>query len=849
MSYFSENLNPAQLEAVEYCDGPSLVIAGAGSGKTRVLTFKIAYLLQNGYMPWNILALTFTNKAAREMNERIAAIVGTECTRQLWSGTFHSIFARILRRESECIGYRHDFTIYDAADSRSLIKSLIKEMGFDDKVYKPATVAGRISEAKNSLLLPAQYAADPAIYKRDSIANIPEVRKLYAAYAQRCRKANAMDFDDLLLNTYLLFRDHPDVCEAYRGRFKYILVDEYQDTNSAQHCIIRQLTRPDSRICVVGDDAQSIYGFRGADIDNILQFGTQYPTARIIKLERNYRSTQNIVGAANAIIRHNANQIPKDVYSEGDVGDRLRLLTAYSDKEESMKIAGVIRRLCRRDGLGYGDIALLYRTNAQSRAFEEAFRGMAIPYRIWGGLSFYQRKEIKDVIAYLRLVGNPADEEAFKRVINYPARGIGSTTLGRLTAAAAEHEVSLWDVLCDPAAYGVELGRGALAKLQAFRELVEALQAEAREKSAYEVAVLAVRASGIGADIHADHSPENLSKQENVEELLNSIKSYEADVLEEEGRERVEISEFLAQVSLLTDADKMDDDLPKVTLMTIHAAKGLEFDTVFITGLEEDLFPNANARMFPREMEEERRLFYVAVTRAKHRCFLSYAKSRYRYGHLEFGNPSPFIDEIPPAFLDADDEVGFSHDFAPRGYAGTPRLAREPGFEERRSSFSKTPQPVRAKAARHEEDFTRALDSSARDVSRFTPDAGFPPSHWKKLTPGSRHSGRESRLSGQGNRLSGLGADGPAQFANHCACPPRSAVASAVSDGRETIASPRLHAGNGALQPGQLIEHERFGRGRVLSVEGRGDNTKACVEFENAGTKNLLLKYARFKVL
>lgn len=791
MFFFSERLNPAQLEAVEYCDGPSLVIAGAGSGKTRTLTYKIAYLLQNGFQPWNILALTFTNKAAREMNERIATIVGTECTRQLWSGTFHSIFARILRREAQRIGYQPDFTIYDTADARSLVKSIVKEMQLDDKQYKASAVCARISEAKNNLLLPAQYAADPSIYKRDNLANVPEVRKVYAAYRQRCLRANAMDFDDLLLNTYLLFRNFPEVCDAYRQRFTYILVDEYQDTNPAQHCIIRQLTRPDSRICVVGDDAQSIYGFRGADIDNILQFGTQYPSARIIKLERNYRSTRNIVGAANSIIRHNARQIHKEVYSEEEEGERLHLLTAYSDKEEAMKIGGEIRKLARRGGIGYEDIALLYRTNAQSRAFEEAFRSLAIPYRIWGGLSFYQRKEVKDVIAYLRLIGNPRDEEAFKRVINYPARGIGATTLGRLTAAAAEHSLALWDVLRDPAACGVKLGRGPLAKLVAFRQLIEALQQAATEKGAYELAAMTVRASGIGADIYADHSPENLSRQENVEELLNSIKEFEDRTLAEEGENScVDLRDFLSQVSLLTDADKKDDDTPKVTLMTIHAAKGLEFDTVFITGLEEDLFPNANARMYPREMEEERRLFYVAVTRAKSRCYLSCAKRRYRYGHLEFCNPSPFIDEIPAEFLIREDETTL--------FASTPYAHRN----SESKAYMRT---------------TRSLWNDLPPENTATPRREAPAPRRATITP--------SRV----------------------AAPKRETVLQ-----RREAAPPSRVTGvsrHYALQPGQTIEHERFGRGRVLSIEGQGDNTKACVEFENVGTKNLLLKFARYKVL
>ncbi|MBQ5909667.1 MAG: UvrD-helicase domain-containing protein, partial [Bacteroidaceae bacterium] len=596
---FSSQLNPSQLEAVQHVNGPSLVIAGAGSGKTRVLTYKIAYLLQQGVMPWNVLALTFTNKAAREMNHRIAEIVGAEATRNLWSGTFHSIFSRILRRECEHLGYKPDFTIYDTSDSRSLIKTLVKEMQLDDKVYKASVVQNRISEAKNLLILPEQYAADASLYKRDSINNIPKVRDIYAAYRKRCHKANAMDFDDLLLNTYLLFRQQPEVCEHYRQRFQYILVDEYQDTNSAQHAIIRQLTRPDSSICVVGDDAQSIYGFRGANIDNILQFTAQYPTAKLIKLERNYRSTQNIVNAANCIIRGNANQIEKTIYSEKEVGEKLRVFETHSDKDEAEKVAGEIRRLVRREGVDYEDIALLYRTNAQSRVFEETFRNHSIPYRIWGGLSFYQRKEIKDVISYLRLLGNPDDEEAFKRVINTPARGIGNTTLSKITMAASEQGVSPWQVLCSPELFGVALGKAALVRLDGFKALIVSGMEMAATESAYEVARHMVKASGIWADISVDHSPENLSRQENVQELLNSIKSYEEDVRETEGREQVPLTEFLSQVSLLTDADERDDGTPKVTLMTVHAAKGLEYDTVFVTGLEEDLFPNAQARVFP----------------------------------------------------------------------------------------------------------------------------------------------------------------------------------------------------------------------------------------------------------
>lgn len=835
MSYFSENLNPSQLEAVEYCDGPSLVIAGAGSGKTRVLTYKIAYLLQNGFQPWNILALTFTNKAAREMNERIAGIVGTECTRQLWSGTFHSIFARILRRESALIGYRPDFTIYDTADSRSLIKTIIKDMGLDDKVYKPSTIAGRISEAKNCLLLAEEYLADASIHQRDAVSNIPETGRIYAAYQHRCRKANAMDFDDLLLHTYLLFRHSPETQEAYRERFRYILVDEYQDTNSAQHSIISQLTRPDSRICVVGDDAQSIYGFRGAKIDNILQFGTQFPSARIIKLEQNYRSTQNIVNAANSIIGHNKGQIRKQVYSENAEGERIRVLEAYSDKDESMKIAGEIRRLHSIHGIGYEEIALLYRTNAQSRPFEEVFRSLAIPYRIWGGLSFYQRKEIKDVIAYLRLLSNPHDEEAFKRIINYPARGIGNTTLGKLTAAAGEHDTSLWEVLCQPSAHGVKLAAGAANKLNAFRELIESLQQAAHEVGAYELALRTVRASGIGADIHADRSPENLSRQENVQELLDSIKAFEEEMREERGEEHIHISEFLSQVSLLTDSDKQEDDSPKVTLMTVHAAKGLEFGSVFITGMEEDLFPNANARLYPREMEEERRLFYVAVTRAKERCFLSFAKSRYRYGHLEFSAPSPFIDEIDNRYIEREHK-GFGAAYAAgRVQKSAPSFRGwddDADFSGRRG----TPDGLYA-------DTRESYAGSYQRHGETSDGPGATGASWRKESP--RPTPYPSRTAPYSTRP----AQSPTRPASRSAQPSATMVPPPGFTRAASRPASRPAGTLPTLEPGQRIEHERFGLGRVLSVEGKGDSAKAMVEFDNAGTKNLLLKFARFTIL
>ena len=758
--FLEQSLNPSQLEAVTYCDGPSLVIAGAGSGKTRVLTYKIAYLMKMGLAPWNILALTFTNKASREMNERIAAIVGTDLARGLWSGTFHSVFSRILRSEAGLLGYSSDFTIYDSSDSRSLIKSIVKEMGLDEKVYKPATIAGRISEAKNHLVLPDAYAADPSILKRDGVDNIAKTYDVYAKYWQRCRQSNAMDFDDLLLNTFLLFENFPEVKKKYSERFQYILVDEYQDTNMAQHRIVAQLTRPDSRICVVGDDAQSIYGFRGADIDNILRFTQQYPTAKLIKLEQNYRSTQTIVNAANSIIRHNHKQIAKKVYSNNEIGDPIQLLSAYSDKEESLKVAGEIRRLHRQMDIDYKDIALLYRTNSQSRAFEEAFRNANIPYRIYGGLSFYQRKEIKDIIAYFRLINNLNDEEAFKRILNYPARGIGATTQSKLQLAAGEYGVSIWKVLEQPEAFNLNLNKGTLTKLKGFKDLILEFKEKLMNTEGYALAAEIIRKSGIGAEIHADRSPENLSRQENVEELLNAIKAYETETLEETGKEVVPLTEYLSQVSLLTDSDQKDDDTPKVTLMTIHAAKGLEFDAVFVTGMEDELFPNANARYFPKEMEEERRLFYVAVTRAKQYCYLSYAKSRFKFGKVEFCEPSPFLDEIDQQYLVRDDE-GLRRPFANHTAAST-----------------RPATPVHSVSTQ--------------------PTRHFVPVKKTIFSPGNSAAGK--------------------------------------------IVAQGLHAG-------QKIQHERFGIGTILAIEGNGDNTKACVEFENAGKKNLLLKFAKFKTI
>ena len=658
MPDYIEELNEGQRNAVLYNDGPSLVIAGAGSGKTRVLTYKIAYLLENGYQPWNILALTFTNKAAREMKERIARQVGPERARHLWMGTFHSMFLRILHVEAGHIGFTSQFTIYDTADSKSLIRSIIKEMGLDEKVYKPGMVQARISNAKNHLVSPAGYANNKEAYEGDRAAKVPALRDIYQRYWERCRQADAMDFDDLLFYTFLLFRDHPEVLARYQDQFRYILVDEYQDTNFAQHSIVLQLAKNHQHVCVVGDDAQSIYSFRGADIDNILYFTKVYPDTKVFKLEQNYRSTQTIVRAANSLIEKNQWQIRKEVFSEKEKGEAIGVYQAYSDVEEGDIVVNKIAELRREKRYAYSDFAILYRTNAQSRIFEEAMRKRSMPYRIYGGLSFYQRKEIKDVIAYFRLIVNPNDEEAFKRIINYPARGIGDTTVGKIIAAATGHNVSLWTVLCEPLAYGLNFNKGTVGKLQAFRELISTFITDAAEKNAYEIGADIIRQSGIINDVCQDNSPENLSRKENIEELVNGMSDFCAQ-RQEEGNPNVLLGDFLSEVSLLTDQDSdKDGDDEKITLMTVHSAKGLEFKNVFVVGMEENLFPSSMVGDSPRALEEERRLFYVAITRAEEHCFLSYAKTRFRYGKMEFGSPSRFLKDIDVRFLRLPQDAG-----------------------------------------------------------------------------------------------------------------------------------------------------------------------------------------------
>ena len=753
---YQSELNPSQREAVLYTDGNSMVIAGAGSGKTRVLTYRIAHLLEQGVEPWSILALTFTNKAAGEMKQRIAARVGENRARYLWMGTFHSIFSRILRSEADKIGYSSNFTIYDQTDSQNLIKSIVREMQLDDKTYKPSVVQNRISNAKNRLITASAYIRNADIYKHDQYKHIPMVGKIYERYDQRCRQSDAMDFDDLLLNTFLLFRDHPDVQERYGTSFRHILVDEYQDTNYAQHCIVWQLTRHGANVCVVGDDAQSIYSFRGANLDNMLKFSKLYPDSKLFKLEQNYRSTQTIVEASGTLIDKNHAQIKKKVFSENEQGDKIKVMCAHSDLEESEMVVNRLLDLHTFKDVPWREMAVLYRTNAQSRPLEEALRKRGLPYKIYGGLSFYQRKEVKDVIAYMRMSVNPNDEEAFKRIINYPARGIGQTTVGRILSAAMENGVSLWTVLCNPAEYNLEVNQGALSRLSAFKTLLESFMIDSSTMSADQLVKRIVEETGIMRELKADNTVEGESRLQNVEELMNNIAQFCKD-REEEGNDRCRTTDYLSEVSLLTDQDnETEDDVEKVTLMTVHAAKGLEFDAVFIVGLEEHLFPSDMSGDDERQIEEERRLLYVAMTRARKHLTLLFATSRFKYGSVDFCSPSRFLKDIDSRYLNL-----------PAGGLGTvpgAQSVQKAGFE-------------------------------SKPVSRPWEHGKF-----QKVT--------ESML--------------------------KEAVSAQSTTG---------------LREGNVIEHERFGIGSVLSIEGSGDNAKARIKFLNVGEKTLLLKFARYKVL
>ena len=853
-----KDLNEAQRAAVEYIDGPSLVIAGAGSGKTRVLTYKIAYLLSQGMKPWSIMALTFTNKAAREMKERIGKLVGNDLAQHLYMGTFHSIFSRILRAEAEHIGFNNNFTIYDESDSRSLIKAIVKEMGLDDKKYKPAAVHAKISMAKNNLMSAAAYESDAAIFEQNKRAQMPEVGKIFVAYVQRCKQANAMDFDDLLTLTYQLFREHEDIRHKYAARFDYVLVDEYQDTNHVQMSIVMQLCQEKQRVCAVGDDSQSIYSFRGANIDNILNYQRQFQGTRLFKLEQNYRSTQTIVEAANSLIKHNRNQIPKDVFSENAKGEKIQYKPAYSDKEEAVIVAKDVKRIRREDGCQYSDFAILYRTNAQSRSFEEEFRKQGIPYRIYGGLSFYQRKEIKDIIAYFRLVANPDDEEAIKRIINYPARGIGATTVLRIADCAHQNQVSFWEVIGAPEQYGLAVNKGAMNKLETFRLLISSFIERAQTTDVYELGDAIIKESGISQDIMSGKDADDLARQENLEEFLSGMSAFVEERREEGRFDELFLQDYLQDVALLTDADSDGDkDEPRVSLMTVHAAKGLEFPTVFVVGLEENIFPSPLSAASLRELEEERRLLYVAITRAEKHCILTNAKNRWRYGKMEFDNPSRFIDEIDGKLIDCQDEAGGSL----FGSMSESRLGSRSGsmFGSRADSMSDQPEWARAQRPRRPwEDaeqprYSSRYQNSKPVASQFVADPK--PSLFDDEPETSRTSGRSS-VSGrsslsEGNFKSVRALNAAKRYmemhSSHPASRSTESAASSVSSSSSAASS----AGSSScgLQEGMKIEHQRFGRGTVLKIEGTGENTKATVEFVHSGTKQLLLKFAKFTVV
>ncbi|MDR2232055.1 MAG: UvrD-helicase domain-containing protein [Tannerella sp.] len=702
-------LNNSQRDAVVYCDGPSLVVAGAGSGKTRVLTYKIAYLLEKGFPPYHILALTFTNKAAREMKTRIAALTNEEVVQQLWMGTFHSIFYRILRYEAERIGYRSDFTIYDSTDSKNLIRSIIKELQLDDKVYQPKIIQGRISMVKNSLITAASYEKRRELIESDKRYKIPLFSKIYQLYQMRCIQAGVMDFDELLLQTNILFRDNPDILEKYRNKFRYVLVDEYQDTNFAQHLIVSRLCENHRRICVVGDDAQSIYSFRGANIDNMLRFKDNYPEAQIFKLEQNYRSTQNIVNAANSLIRKNKGQIPKTVFSENATGHKVRVIPAWSDYEEGFLISSHVLDVRMEERCDYSDFAVLYRTNAQSRIIEEALRKKNIPYKVYGGQSFYQRKEVKDIIAYFRVVVNPHDEEALKRIINIPARGIGETTIQKLVAAATIHQLSIWQILSDPLAYSVPVNAGTLHKLMDFRKIINDFIADNMQLSAEEMAKEIITQSGIASSLFEDRTMEGISRQENMQEVLKAVSEF-CSIKRSEGAEQVSLSDFLIEVALITDQDEKQDDSPnRVTLMTVHSAKGLEFDHVLIAGLEENLFPSSMSMDNPNAIEEERRLLYVAITRAKRRCVITYSKSRYRNGQSNTCVPSRFLMDIDSTYLNQSESSYASTQIAPkneyqRNFPSSYEESAMPFYEKRtRDEAGVSPRLKRIERSENEE--------------------------------------------------------------------------------------------------------------------------------------------------
>lgn len=775
MLTFLNDLNTVQHEAVTYTKGPSLVIAGAGSGKTRVLTYKIAYLLENGFAPSSILALTFTNKAAREMKERITYLTEPHMSRYLWMGTFHSIFSRILRYESDKLGFPSSFTIYDSSDSKSLLKSIIKDLKLDDKLYKPGLVHSRISMAKNNLVLPQAYASNITFTEYDRYNKVPLIKDIYLIYMNRCKNAGAMDFDDLLLYTNILFKSNPDVLEKYQNQFKYVLVDEYQDTNISQNLITQKLAEKHNNVCVVGDDAQSIYSFRGAQLDNILKFPGRFDNCKVFKLEQNYRSTQNIVNAANSLINKNKEQFQKKTFSEKSTGNKIKLVSSYSDMEEGYLTANAIFDLHLSDHYMFNDFAILYRTNAQSRVMEEALRKRNIPYKIYGGLSFYDRKEIKDIIAYFRLVSNSADIEAFKRIINFPARGIGKTTTDKLYNASIQANVSMWQVSSSPSEYAININSGTAVKIKKFVDLILSFREHLETKTAYDIAYEIIHGSGIYKEFKGDTSVEAISKRENVDELLNALKDFTE--IRKEADESATINDFLQEVSLITDKDTdKEEDKNKVTLMTVHASKGLEYKNVFIVGMEEDLFPSPRSVDSTKDLEEERRLFYVAITRAEENCIISFAKSRYKYGTPTFCRPSRFIRDLEAQYIQ---HVGSAaknmHETPSHSSSETSNIRKvAPSFYGKGNSIPQTQPKITLRKA--------IKPTSGSSVSRQTNNT------FKSDDPRS-------------------------------------------------------------IKPGMTVEHERFGKGHVENIEGTGTNIKAMVTFDTAGAKNLLLRFARLKII
>lgn len=758
---FLEGLSDVQRDAVENYNGPTLVIAGAGSGKTRVLTYRIANMLADGINPHSVLSLTFTNKAAAEMKERIKTVVG-EKAKYLWMGTFHSIFARILRAEADKLGYPSTFTIYDTADSRSVLKTIIKEMNLDEQTYKVNEVHSRISLAKNNLVTPAVYANTSSLVTIDASNRRPRIADIYKKYMQKCFLSGAMDFDDLLLNTNVLFRDHPDVLNKYQNIFKYILVDEYQDTNMAQYLIVKKLSEQHQNLCVVGDDAQSIYSFRGAKIENILNFRNDYPNYKLFKLEQNYRSTQTIVNAANSIIAKNSKQIKKKSFSAKDMGDRIKVLKAYTDQEEGFLVAGAISDILYREHCEYQDFAILYRTNAQSRIFEDALRKKNIPYKIYGGLSFYQRKEIKDMVAYLRLVINNNDDEAFKRIVNYPARGIGDTTLTRLEEAAAANATNIWTIVTQAPLDKVGLKGPAIKKLADFAQLIDSFKSAIYTENAYEFALMVATQAGIIKDLKEDKTNEGVSRFENLEQLFNGIKEFEENAKESGEPLPITIDRFLENVALLTDADsEKPEDKNKVSLMTVHSAKGLEFKHIYLVGLEENLFPGQMSSQSQDDLEEERRLFYVAVTRAEITATISYAQTRYKWGNITSCVPSRFIKDIDSSYVDWNEDSLFG------------------------SSSSS------------------ASTQNSYSTQHFKPKANTI-SAQRTVTPTPHHH-----------------------------------PVSAITD----------PADMSELEVGMEVEHERFGFGKIDALEGSAPEIKATVNFTVAGTKTLLLKFAKLRIV